>query len=138
MPKRPGLRAGERSPHGSRPPASTMSSSTATSRSTGRGCRTVPSRHELPITARSWRTSNSVSEEAGPPVAGGGSGSIGFDRAVDYYDRTRGLSDSAMGEVVRRLKGELVGRGRCLEIGVGTGRMALPLQGEGVVMAGVD
>src|SRR5712691_873190 len=138
MPKRPSLRAGERSPHGSRPPASTMSSSTATSRSTGRGCRTVPSRRELRITSRSWRTLNSVSEEAGSPVAGGGSGSVGFDRAVDYYDRTRGLSDSAMGELVRLLKGELVSRGRSLEIGVGTGRMALPLHREGVDMAGVD
>jgi ubiquinone/menaquinone biosynthesis C-methylase UbiE len=66
------------------------------------------------------------------------SGSVGFDRAVEYYDRTRGLSGSTMAEVVRLLKGELLGRGRCLEIGVGTGRMALPLHQDGVDMAGVD
>ena len=93
---------------------------------------------ELRTTARSWRTSNSVSEDVGLPPAMEGSGSIGFDRAVEYYDRTRGLSASTMAEVVRVLKSELVGRGRCLEIGVGTGRMALPLHQDGIDMAGVD
>ncbi len=61
-----------------------------------------------------------------------------FDRAVDYYDQTRSLTDDAMAQVVRLAVGELAGRGRCLEIGVGTGRVALPLSAAGIDMAGID
>ena len=66
------------------------------------------------------------------------SGSIRFDRVADDYDRTRALSPEAMGAVTSLLASELRGRGRCLEIGVGTGRIALPLAGAGVPMAGAD
>lgn len=66
------------------------------------------------------------------------SGSVPFDRAVEYYDRTRGLSDEASREMVALLSAELGGRGRCLEIGVGTGLVALPLAEAGVPMVGVD
>ena len=66
------------------------------------------------------------------------SGSVPFDRAVEYYDRTRGLSEEASREMVALLTAELGGRGRCLEIGVGTGLVALPLAGAGVPMVGVD
>jgi len=36
------------------------------------------------------------------------------------------------------LVAELDGRGRCLEIGVGTGRIALPLHERGVDLVGID
>lgn len=66
------------------------------------------------------------------------SGSVPFDRAVEYYDRTRGLSEEASREMVALLGAELRGRGRCLEIGVGTGLVALPLAEAGVPLVGVD
>lgn len=60
-----------------------------------------------------------------------------FDRAVDYYDKTRGLPDEAMAQVVGSLLTELRGR-TCLEIGVGTGRFAIPLAEAGVDITGID
>jgi ubiquinone/menaquinone biosynthesis C-methylase UbiE len=66
------------------------------------------------------------------------SGSVPFDRAVEYYDRTRGLSEEASREMVTLLAAELRGRGRCLEVGVGTGLVSLPLADAGVPMVGVD
>jgi SAM-dependent methyltransferase len=66
------------------------------------------------------------------------SGSVPFDRAVEYYDRTRGLSEEASREMVALLGAELGSRGRCLEIGVGTGLVALPLAEAGVPLVGVD
>jgi len=63
---------------------------------------------------------------------------MAFDRAVEYYDRTRGLSDDASREMVALLASELRGRGPCLEIGVGTGLVALPLAEAGLRMVGVD
>jgi SAM-dependent methyltransferase len=64
--------------------------------------------------------------------------SIAFDPAAEYYDRTRGLEPAAHDAVLGQLVGELRGRGRCLEVGVGTGRIALDLHRRGVAMAGVD
>jgi SAM-dependent methyltransferase len=66
------------------------------------------------------------------------SGRVSFDRAAEYYDQTRALPAAALAGVVDVLGAELEGRGRCLEIGVGTGRIALPLAGAGVPMAGID
>ena len=63
--------------------------------------------------------------------------SISFDRAAEYYDQTRSLPDSLMEELVPILVAELP-PGRCLEIGIGTGRIALPLQQRGVDVYGVD
>jgi SAM-dependent methyltransferase len=65
-------------------------------------------------------------------------GSISFDRAAGYYDQTRGLPDHLMEQLVPVLVAELPSHGRCLEIGVGTGRIALPLIEQGVDVAGVD
>src|SRR5215469_5917411 len=64
--------------------------------------------------------------------------SIVFDRAADYYDDTRSLQPETQAAVIAQLAGELQDRGRCLEIGVGTGRIALDLHRSGVEMAGVD
>jgi ubiquinone/menaquinone biosynthesis C-methylase UbiE len=65
-------------------------------------------------------------------------GSIAFDRAAEYYDRTRELQPDVHAAVIGVLVEELRGRERCLEIGVGTGRIALDLQRGGVPMAGID
>jgi ubiquinone/menaquinone biosynthesis C-methylase UbiE len=66
------------------------------------------------------------------------SGSLSFDRAADYYDRTRGLSDAARREVIALVAGQIAGRVPILEVGVGTGRMALPLAAAGVDVVGID
>ena len=61
-----------------------------------------------------------------------------FDRATDYYDRTRALPPAAMDRVVELLTEELGTDTACLEVGVGTGRMALPLARAGVSLVGLD
>ena len=67
-----------------------------------------------------------------------GEASWSFDRASDYYDRTRSLGEDAMRALVSLLAAALSGRGAVLEIGVGTGRIALPLGDAGVPVTGVD
>jgi SAM-dependent methyltransferase len=64
--------------------------------------------------------------------------SISFDRAAEYYDRTRALSPDAQRQVTSLLNEQLTGSGPCLEVGIGTGRIALPLQKGGIDMAGID
>ena len=65
-------------------------------------------------------------------------GSVRFDRAADEYDRTRAISDDAMARTIELLAAALGGRGRILEVGVGTGLLALPLHRAGVPIAGID
>src|SRR5439155_24677412 len=72
------------------------------------------------------------------PAPDGLGASVAFDRAADYYDRTRAVSPRAMAGVVGLLAAEYRERGRVLEVGVGTGRIALPLAEAGVAVAGVD
>ena len=64
--------------------------------------------------------------------------SVAFDRAAEYYDRTRRMSPDAAGATTAMLAAEFEGRGTILEIGVGTGQIALALHASGVPMAGVD
>jgi len=64
--------------------------------------------------------------------------SVNFDRAAAVYDATRGFPPETEAELADILATELSGRIRCLEIGVGTGRIAIPLRRKGVDMYGVD
>ena len=63
---------------------------------------------------------------------------ISFDRAAEYYDRTRSAPESTRRKLTDILTKELAPRGRVLEIGVGTGRVALPLHERGIELTGVD
>jgi SAM-dependent methyltransferase len=65
-------------------------------------------------------------------------GSVSFDRAAAFYDETRALPAPVLDAVADLLSGEVAGRGPCLEIGIGTGRIALPLTERGVRLVGVD
>ena len=64
--------------------------------------------------------------------------SIAFDRAAEFYDRTRAMSDESMSRTIELLASELRDRGRVLEVGCGTGLLALPLHAAGIDVTGVD
>jgi len=54
---------------------------------------------------------------------------ISFDRAADFYDDTRGFPEGVAADAVALIAkaGDLSAQSRVLEIGIGTGRVALPL-----------
>jgi len=62
---------------------------------------------------------------------------LSFDRVAMIYDETRGLAPRAMTRLLAVLVDEFQ-RKRVLEVGVGTGRYAVPLQKSGVRVVGVD
>jgi SAM-dependent methyltransferase len=64
--------------------------------------------------------------------------SVRFDRAAEFYDRTRAVDDAAMARTIELLANEVRGRGRVLQVGVGTGLLALPLHTTGVDVHGLD
>lgn len=64
--------------------------------------------------------------------------SVSFYRAAEYYDRTRGLSAGGMRKTTDLLARELRDRGPVLEVGVGTGQLALPLHDSGIPVVGFD
>jgi len=64
-------------------------------------------------------------------------GRLSFDRVAAIYDETRSLAPRAMARVLAVLVDELHGK-QVLEIGVGTGRYAVPLQKSGIRVVGVD
>ena len=64
--------------------------------------------------------------------------SVCFDQAADYYDETRSLPSEGRDAVLDFLASELRNRGRCLDVGVGTGRTSLPLAAAGVQIVGAD
>lgn len=56
------------------------------------------------------------------------------DRIAEFYDERHYAFD----ELAVRLLAELAGGGRALELGIGTGRVALPLAARGVEVHGID
>ena len=67
------------------------------------------------------------------------SDSVSFDRAASYYDATRVTDEETLRGVVDLLERDVAaGDGPVLEIGVGTGALAVPLSVRGVRVVGVD
>lgn len=64
-------------------------------------------------------------------------GGIAFDRVAEEYDATRSLPPGVERAVAERLA-RRIGAERTLELGVGTGRWACPLQQLTVAITGVD
>ena len=62
---------------------------------------------------------------------------LSFDRVAPIYDETRGLPPRVLSRVLGVLVDELRGK-RVLEVGVGTGRFAVPLQKSGIDVVGID
>jgi ubiquinone/menaquinone biosynthesis C-methylase UbiE len=69
-----------------------------------------------------------------------GAGSLSFDRVAGQYDDTRGYPQAASEAIARGLMrhGPLAQGASVLEIGAGTGRIALPLLERGISITGVD
>ena len=65
-------------------------------------------------------------------------GSLSFDRAAEYYDATRAIDPDTLRRTIDVLAAELCDRGRVLEVGVGTGVLALALHDEGIPLVGID
>ncbi len=67
-------------------------------------------------------------------------GSLIFDRAASFYDRTRGLSAAAQAALAEALVrgGGLAPGARVYEPGIGTGRIAVPLARRGLRVYGLD
>ncbi len=66
--------------------------------------------------------------------------SVSFDRASDYYDATRGLPPEVSERVTDSIL-QLVGvtpATQFLEVGVGTGRIAIPIVKRGFTYTGID
>ena len=66
------------------------------------------------------------------------SGSVAFDRAAEYYDATRGLSPESVQRTTDMLVEAFQGAGPILEVGIGTGQVAVPLRAAGVDVSGLD
>ncbi|MCL4248572.1 MAG: methyltransferase domain-containing protein [Anaerolineae bacterium] len=66
--------------------------------------------------------------------------SVDFDRAADFYDQTRGfppgVSEQAAALIAQA--GNLTANSRVLEVGIGTGRIALPLSTHVACVVGID
>lgn len=63
---------------------------------------------------------------------------ISFDRVADIYDRTRSLPKKVMNHLIKTLAAELDDCTRILDLGVGTGRFAEPMQKKGFKVVGID
>ena len=61
-----------------------------------------------------------------------------FDRIADRYDETRALDGGVLQRIADELERELTTSSRILEAGVGTGRIAAPLQRRGFDIVGLD
>jgi SAM-dependent methyltransferase len=66
------------------------------------------------------------------------SGSLSFDRAAGFYDATRVTDAMALDAILELLGTRVAPGGDVLEVGVGTGQLALPLAARGVHVIGLD
>ena len=64
--------------------------------------------------------------------------SISFDRVAEAFDRTRRIPRGIMGKIVETLKEELEDYKLILDVAVGTGRFAKPLEEASIDVIGVD
>jgi SAM-dependent methyltransferase len=64
--------------------------------------------------------------------------SVAFDRAAGYYDDTRSFPAEVAAAQTELLARELAAADRVVEVGVGTGRIAIPLAVAGVRVFGAD
>lgn len=64
--------------------------------------------------------------------------SISFDRAVDFYDRTRGLPPEVSAALAQVVVDAFGRDARLLEVGIGTGRIARPILAQGLHVTGID
>lgn len=64
--------------------------------------------------------------------------SIAFDRAAGYYDESRGFPPGIEEPVADRIEAAVGPARRLLEVGAGTGRIALPLHRRGRQIVGAD
>ncbi len=64
--------------------------------------------------------------------------SVNFDRAAAFYDATRDVGATATRRTLDIVEASVGGRGPVLEIGVGTGALAIPLVERGLDVVGVD
>jgi ubiquinone/menaquinone biosynthesis C-methylase UbiE len=65
-------------------------------------------------------------------------GYFGERVAAEYDDAESGIFDRAVVEATVDVLARLAGSGRALELGIGTGRIALPLARRGVPVHGID
>jgi SAM-dependent methyltransferase len=65
-------------------------------------------------------------------------GSVSFDRAAAYYDATRGRTEEGVRAETGVLVAALQGHEPVLEVGVGTGQIAIPVAARGVPVVGLD
>ncbi len=64
--------------------------------------------------------------------------SVSFDRIAESYDETRAYPDVVTEDILRVMSTVLPAVGTILDLGVGTGRFARPLQGRGYEVVGLD
>jgi ubiquinone/menaquinone biosynthesis C-methylase UbiE len=64
--------------------------------------------------------------------------SISFDRAAEFYDATRGFPPGVAEQVAGALARRIAPGSPVLEVGIGTGRIAIPLATKGYSITGVD
>lgn len=63
---------------------------------------------------------------------------ISFDQVANIYDKTRELPPNIMKQVIEAFAREIEGYKTVLDLGVGTGRFAKPLQEQGFRIIGID
>ena len=64
--------------------------------------------------------------------------SVSYDRIAERYDATRGYTSEGTARITEILTQEFAGRERVLEIGIGTGQLALALHAAWVDVTGLD